>query len=238
VTTDRVSFTGDTPAATAPRERDAAARRLRGSPWERVPLARALYRACLDVGAAIARSGVSADALTYTSLAVAALAGAAAAAGWFAAAAGLVVLSGAFDLFDGIVARASGRSSRWGALLDSTVDRASDALPLLGLVVFYARGPVAVVPGVALLGSFGVSYVRARAEALGAVLPPLFMRRPERVLLLTLSLAAGLLSCERTEIPAPLTLFGLAVLSLSTLLGVVVALRAARASLSSHEHRD
>lgn len=236
MTTDRTSFAGELPA---PPGQDAAARRLRGSPWEHVPLALALYRACLGVGGAIARSGVSADALTYASLAVAALAGVAAAVGWFAAAAGLILLSGALDLFDGIVARASGRSSRWGALLDSTVDRASDALPLLGLVVFYAaRGPFAFIPGVALVGSFGVSYVRARAEALGTVLPPLFMRRPERVVLLTLSLAAGLLSCERTEVPAPLTLFGSAVLALSTFLGVVVALRAARTALSARDGRD
>lgn len=211
-----------------------ASKRLSGSVWDHVPLATAAYRSCLVLGAAMGRTGVSANALTYASLVLAAGAGVTAAAGSFVVAATLVIASGLFDVFDGVVARATGSSSRWGALLDSTVDRLSDGLPLLGLTVLYAaQGPLVAIPGLAILGAFTVSYVRARAEALGTTLPPLFMRRAERVALLTLSLFAGLVPCEERNIPAPLTLLGVAVLAASSFVGVVSALRAARHSLSS-----
>ncbi|MBK9001593.1 MAG: CDP-alcohol phosphatidyltransferase family protein [Myxococcales bacterium] len=212
-----------------------ASKRLSGSVWEHVPLATAAYRGCLVAGAAVGRTGVSANALTYASLVLAALAGVAAASGSFIAAALLVIASGAFDLFDGVVARATGSTSRWGALLDSTVDRLSDGLPLVGLAVFYAgHGSwVVAVPVLAILGSFTVSYVRARAEALGSVLPPLFMRRAERVLLLTLSLFAGIVPCKEHSLSAPLTLLGVAVLAASSFVGVVSALRAARQALAA-----
>lgn len=202
--------------------------------WERVPFATATYRACLVLGGAVGRTGISADALTYVSLLLAAAAGVAAASGSFVAAALLVVSSGAFDLFDGVVARATGTTSRWGALLDSTVDRLSDGLPLLGLVVFYSgQGLLVAIPGLAILGAFTVSYVRARAEALGGVLPPLFMRRAERVVLLTLSLFAGVFPCDEGHLQGPLTLLGVAVLAASSFVGVVSALRAARHALAA-----
>lgn len=215
-----------------------AERRLAGTPWGRVPLAVGAYRACVAAGSTLAQSGISANALTYGSLALAAGAALAAALGAFAVAAILILASGALDLFDGVVARASGTSSRWGALLDSTVDRASDGLPLVGLVVFYAsQGPLAAIPSLAMLSSFMVSYVRARAEALGTRLPPLFMRRPERVLLLTLALFAGLLPCDKTDVPAPLTLFGLSVLLAASSVGTLSALRAARIELDERAER-
>ena len=75
------------------------------------------------------------------------------------------------DTLDGIMARMSGRSSRWGAYLDSTLDRVGDAAVFGGLVLFYAgRGESLTGAGLALaclvLGSV-VSYARARAEGLG-----------------------------------------------------------------------
>ncbi len=211
-----------------------AVQRLRGSVWEHVPLATAAYRGTLVLGGSLSRTGISANAITYLSLGVAALAGLAAASGSLVVAALLVIASGALDLFDGVVARATGTTSRWGALLDSTVDRLSDGLPLLGLVVFYARsGWLVAVPGLAILGAFTVSYVRARAEALGVALPPLFMRRAERVVLLTLSLFAGVVPCEEGRLQGPLTLLGVAVLAASSFIGVISALRSARHALST-----
>ena len=213
-----------------------ATERLRGSVWEHVPLAEGAYRGTLLLGGTLSRTGISANALTYLSLAVAALAGLAAASGSLVTAALLVVANGALDLFDGVVARATGTTSRWGALLDSTVDRLSDGLPLLGLVVFYAdHGWLVTVPGLAILGAFTVSYVRARAEALGAVLPPLFMRRAERVVLLTVSLFAGVVPCEEGRLEGPLTLLGVAVLAASSFIGVISALRSARHALAAQE---
>ena len=75
------------------------------------------------------------------------------------------------DTVDGIMARESGRSSKWGAYLDSTLDRIGDAAIFGGLVIYYAgRGGNQVMAGLALacliLGGV-VSYARARAEGLG-----------------------------------------------------------------------
>ncbi len=74
------------------------------------------------------------------------------------------------DAVDGAVARRSGLSSEFGAFLDSTVDRFSDSLPFLSLGFMYAgEGEPygTLLSFLALIGSFGVSYTRARAEALG-----------------------------------------------------------------------
>ena len=75
------------------------------------------------------------------------------------------------DTLDGIMARMNDRSTRWGAFLDSTLDRVADAAIFGGLVLYYAGGgDNAVMAGLALacliLGMV-VSYARARAEGLG-----------------------------------------------------------------------
>jgi CDP-diacylglycerol---glycerol-3-phosphate 3-phosphatidyltransferase len=206
--------------------------RLRGTVWEHVASAHVVYRALMGVGRAVGRSGISANTLTYGSLLFAAGAGVTAGLGHFLVAAGLVMLSGVLDVLDGVVARATGTESRYGALLDSTVDRLSDGLPLLGIAVFYgdAHG-LAALPVIAMLGGFTVSYVRARAEGLGVKLPALFMRRAERVLLLTVSLLLGAVSL-RAPVAAPLLLVGISVGALLNLIGAVAALRAARNALS------
>jgi CDP-diacylglycerol--glycerol-3-phosphate 3-phosphatidyltransferase/CDP-diacylglycerol--inositol 3-phosphatidyltransferase len=83
----------------------------------------------------------------------------------------LVVTAFVFsDLIDGYMARASGRSSNWGAFLDSTLDRFGDAAIFGGLVLYFARGDDTLYASVALyclvMGSV-TSYARARAESLG-----------------------------------------------------------------------
>ena len=108
---------------------------------------------------------------------------------------GAVVLgASAFDTFDGAVARATGRVSAFGALLDSTVDRVSESIILLGLLVFYAdRGAQweSALVLVTAAASYMVSYVRARAEGLGAACEVGIMQRPQRVVLLGVGLIAG-----------------------------------------------
>jgi CDP-diacylglycerol---glycerol-3-phosphate 3-phosphatidyltransferase len=206
--------------------------RLRGTIWEHVGAAHAAYRALMAVGWAIGRAGISANSLTYASLLFAAGAGVVAAFGQFLLAAGLVITSGLLDVLDGVVARATGTESQYGALLDSTVDRLSDGLPLLGIAVFYGNAHGAsAVPIVAMLGGFTVSYVRARSEALGVKLPALFMRRAERVLWLAFSLLLGSVSL-RAPVAAPLLLAGLSVGAVLNLIGAGAALRAARNALS------
>ena len=115
-------------------------------------------------------------------------------AGWFL---GLTAL---FDVLDGTVARRTGRSTVFGAFYDSTLDRVADGFVLGGLTVFYAMNPVhksvpmVVVGMLGVIGTFLVSYTRARAEALGIDAKVGVMQRPERVTLLS----------------APQALFGLA----------------------------
>ncbi len=82
----------------------------------------------------------------------------------------LLGIGALFDAVDGAVARRRGLVSEFGAFLDSTVDRFSDALPFLALGMSYGEreDPLGVcLSMLALIGSYGVSYTRARAEALG-----------------------------------------------------------------------
>jgi CDP-diacylglycerol--glycerol-3-phosphate 3-phosphatidyltransferase len=214
-------------------ETDMARDRLRGTVWERLPTAQTLYVGCLFAGRWLGRHGITANALTYTSLLLAVAAGVTAAIGHLAVAGLLVLASGLCDMLDGVVARATGTQSAYGALLDSTVDRLTDGLPLLGLVVAYGGdGALAAVPGLAMLGGFAVSYVRARAESLGAKLPSLFMRRPERVALLTASLLLAEVLPDGVVF-APLLLAGISLMAVLNVVGVVAALRAAKLALVS-----
>jgi CDP-diacylglycerol--glycerol-3-phosphate 3-phosphatidyltransferase len=107
-------------------------------------------------------------------------------------AAGFVVLAaGFFDILDGALARSTNRVTRFGAVLDSTLDRLAEAVILIGLLVVYAREPavaeVALV-SVTLIGSQLVSYVRARAEGLGLQCEVGIFTRAERVVVLVLGL--------------------------------------------------
>lgn len=175
------------------------------------------------VARVIARTGATPNGMTVLSLVPALLAGVFAARGAFGWSVLFMLLSGLLDLLDGPLARATGRSSRFGALLDSTLDRISDALPLLGLTVLFARdgwGWAAAIPSIALLAGYTVSYVRARCEGLAIALPPLWMRRGDRIVLVALSMLAGMI--------APiLVLIGTALAGILGLLAATDALRVA-----------
>ncbi|MCK4863278.1 MAG: CDP-alcohol phosphatidyltransferase family protein [Dehalococcoidales bacterium] len=107
-------------------------------------------------------------------------------------AAGIVVLvAGFFDMLDGALARVTNRVTRFGGILDSTLDRLSEAILLLALLAIFAReGQVAesLLVGFALLGSLMVSYIRARMEGLGIECKAGLFTRPERVIVLALGL--------------------------------------------------
>ncbi len=103
----------------------------------------------------------------------------------------LVLLSGLFDILDGALARLTNQATRFGALLDSTFDRISDAVLLLGLLVLYVMSggtTEMVLIFLALISSFLTSYVRARAEGLGINCPVGLFTRAERVIILALGL--------------------------------------------------
>jgi CDP-diacylglycerol--glycerol-3-phosphate 3-phosphatidyltransferase len=142
-----------------------------------------------------ALSHVSADVLTMTGLALTGVASA-----FFALSGGpgyasstllrvggvIALVAAIFDMLDGRVARARGRGTHFGAFLDSTMDRYSDMLLYMGLLILYARldrTGLMVLVWVAAFGSFMTSYARARAESLIPRCPVGLMERPERIVL-------------------------------------------------------
>ncbi len=106
--------------------------------------------------------------------------------------AGLVVLvAGLFDMLDGALARRTNRVTRFGAVLDSTIDRLSEGALLLGILLLFAREGSTIgilLAGGVLTTSMLVSYIRARAEALGIECTVGLFTRPERVIVLVLGL--------------------------------------------------
>jgi len=109
----------------------------------------------------------------------------------------LAIFAAFFDSFDGAVAKARGTTSKFGALLDSTTDRISDALYFLPLAWLYAVRPdtqehsdawVAAVAIIAMVSGFMVSYVRARAEALGFKADVGIAERAERLIVIIASM--------------------------------------------------
>ena len=113
--------------------------------------------------------------------------------GYFFYAGVLVVLAGACDVLDGKLARETNQISKFGALLDSTIDRYSEILLFLGLAVFFHNKYSYIVYLIilAITGSFMVSYTRARAEGLGLECKVGLMQRPERMTYLAIGSLLG-----------------------------------------------
>ncbi len=110
--------------------------------------------------------------------------------GYFFIAGLVMIVANLFDMLDGRVARLTGRVTRFGGFFDSVMDRYSDVIVLIGIMVFYARNTpyhstlYVTLAGIALLGSVLVSYTRARAENLIQQCKVGFLERPERVVLI------------------------------------------------------
>lgn len=106
--------------------------------------------------------------------------------------AGIVALvAGLCDMLDGALARVKGQVTRFGAVLDSTLDRLCEAMLLLALLYVFARDNQEIwslLAGIALVCSLMVSYLRAKMEGLGIECKAGFFTRPERVILLALGL--------------------------------------------------
>jgi CDP-diacylglycerol--glycerol-3-phosphate 3-phosphatidyltransferase len=107
-------------------------------------------------------------------------------------AAGFVVLiAGLFDLLDGALARHINKVTRFGGVLDSTLDRIAEAILLLAILILYAREgstPGILLVGIALPSSQIVSYIRAKAEAINLACKVGLFTRGERVIVLALGL--------------------------------------------------
>ena len=149
------------------------------------------------VGGWLARSGVSPDAITILGVLVQVVAAAMIIDGRLLAAGLVAIAAGLADVFDGAVAKARGPSGNWGAMLDSTTDRLSDALVFVPIAWLYGVEPdipvhdepwVAAAALATLVFSFLVPYTKARAESLGYECNVGIAERAERLIIVLLAL--------------------------------------------------
>ena len=102
----------------------------------------------------------------------------------------VLIVANLFDMLDGNVARQTGNVTRFGGFLDSSLDRLSDMVAFLGIMMFYAGNSIqhsllnVFLAGVGMIASVMVSYTTARSEALGVKANVGFLQRPERIVLL------------------------------------------------------
>ncbi len=143
------------------------------------------------LNAVLVKSRLKPNNLTWIALATSVIAAASIATNQLLIGGFLVLLSGLLDILDGALARLTNQATRFGALLDSTFDRISDAIVLLGFLVLYIRseGYIEIVLiFLALVGALLTSYIRARAEGIGVNCPVGLFTRTERVIILALGL--------------------------------------------------
>jgi CDP-diacylglycerol---glycerol-3-phosphate 3-phosphatidyltransferase len=101
----------------------------------------------------------------------------------------VLIVANLFDMLDGNVARLTGNVTRFGAFLDSSLDRLSDMVVFVGIMIFYASNTPqhsllnVFLASVGLIGSVMVSYTTARSESIGVKANVGFMQRPERIVL-------------------------------------------------------
>jgi len=153
------------------------------------------YRITGPVVRILSKIGVTPNALTFINLALNIIAAYVIAAGYFLLGGVFVLVAGLFDLLDGALARFNKQTTRFGAILDSVVDRISEAAILCGLLIWYmpqeGAGLEIVLIFVVLIGSFLISYIRARAEGLGWQCQVGLFTRAERVIVLAIGLLAN-----------------------------------------------
>ncbi len=148
--------------------------------WAIAPLERALVRL-----------HVFPNSVTLSSLFLSVVAAVALGMGFFDLGGWLFLLSGILDILDGRVARATARVSPAGALFDSVLDRYAEFIAYAGLLVYYRDVWVFYAVLALQLGSFMISYSRARGEGLGVTGDVGTMQRPERILLLGCALGGA-----------------------------------------------
>jgi phosphatidylglycerophosphate synthase len=108
----------------------------------------------------------------------------------------VILLGGAFDLLDGIVARMNDRKTKFGAFLDSSLDRVADGFVFMGLCWFFLKtghNLALLLTVFGLVASLVISYIRARAEGLGAECRVGLIERPERLILIAFGCLTGLI---------------------------------------------
>ena len=143
----------------------------------------------------LVRLGITPNMLTVAGFGLAMLTAVVLGAGYLRWGGLLVIFAAFFDTLDGAVAKNTGQTSRFGAFLDSTLDRYSESVIFLGLAVHYSGSAATrmelILVFLSIVGSFMVSYARARAEALNFDCKVGLLQRPERIILLALGLLSG-----------------------------------------------
>jgi len=144
------------------------------------------------IGNSIKKAGISADMITATGIVMAVFASIAIGSGHLHLGLLLLILTGIPDLLDGAVAKASGKSSLRGAFFDSVSDRLTDGLLFGGLAYYLVesdgRGWVVMLPVAGYITASIVSYIRAKADALGFDAHTGIVERAERFILLAIGL--------------------------------------------------
>jgi CDP-diacylglycerol--glycerol-3-phosphate 3-phosphatidyltransferase len=138
----------------------------------------------------------------------------------------MVVLAGTCDRLDGRLARDTNRNSKFGALIDSTIDRYSEVIVFLGLAIFFhdKYGYIVYLIILTIAGSLMVSYTRARAEGLGMECKVGLMQRPERITYLAIGTLLGSIPRIGTVIVI-VTLWFIAILANVTVIQRVIHIR-------------
>jgi CDP-diacylglycerol--glycerol-3-phosphate 3-phosphatidyltransferase len=181
----------------------------------------------------LASAGIPPNVLTMIGVTINLACGALFAFGEFFWAGIVLIVANLFDMLDGGVARLTGRVTKYGTFLDSTLDRLSDLACFLGIMVFYSRYTEqhstlnVFLAGVGMIASVLVSYTTARSEGLGVRANIGFLQRPERIVLLIIG-ALSTYSWESTNFFAnrmPQVLWVLAIGSLWTLIQRMVYIR-------------
>src|SRR5258708_3156883 len=158
----------------------------------------------------LARLGVTPNTLTVIGLLLSILTAVVIAQGFLLVGGLLVLLAGIFDMFDGAMARVRNAATTFGAFFDSTLDRYSESIILLGLLIYAVQHPglhdslwpvaheqswMITFIYIAVVGSLMVSYTKARAEGLGLECKTGLLARPERVIILAIGLLSATSIC-------------------------------------------
>jgi CDP-diacylglycerol--glycerol-3-phosphate 3-phosphatidyltransferase len=147
------------------------------------------------------RLGITANLVTVAGFCIVVVAAGLIAIGQLLLGAVILVIGSLLDAVDGALARATGGSTTFGSFLDSTLDRAAEAILFAGIVAYLLRtsaepvGPV-LLALTALCGSFMVSYTRAKAESIGLTASVGLAPRTERLVLIVIGIGLAGLGLE------------------------------------------
>ena len=173
----------------------------------------------------ISKTGVTPNMLTVMGFLVSIAAAVLIAKEYFLAGGLVVLFAGAFDLLDGPVARVTGKTTKFGGFLDSTLDRLSEAAVLAGILAYYAffeKGTwEPLLAYGCFVGSVMVSYLRARAEGLGVKCEVGIFTRAERVVFVS----AGLMFGQRFDLAIPIMLGIITALAFVTVIQRLIHVR-------------